>query len=47
MGGFSQRNAIVRPLVPSVWPIQHGVNLIQKKVSSLEEFKVGFLFDLG
>jgi hypothetical protein len=27
-----------------VWPIQHGVNLAQKEVSSLEE--VGSMFDL-
>jgi hypothetical protein len=27
----------------TIWPIQHGVNLIQKEVSSLEE--AGFMFD--
>jgi hypothetical protein len=43
MGGYSQKYAIARPHVPIIWPIQHGVKLIQKKISSLE--KIGFLFD--
>jgi hypothetical protein len=34
--------AIVRSQVSIVWPIQHGINVIQKEVSCLEE--VGFFF---
>jgi hypothetical protein len=44
MGGFLQKYVVVRPHVLSIWLDQHGVNLIQKDVSSLEE--VGFMFDL-
>jgi hypothetical protein len=38
-----QKYAIGRPLVPTVWPIQKGINLIQKEVTTLE--KVRFSFD--
>ncbi len=37
------KNAIVRPLIPIVWPIQKGTNLTQKEVTTLE--KVRFSFD--
>jgi hypothetical protein len=43
VGGSLQKYVIVKPHVPIVWPVQHGVNLIQKEVSSLEEAR--FLFD--
>jgi hypothetical protein len=45
VGGSSRKYAIVKPHVSSIWLVQHGVNLTQKEVLSLEQ--VGFLFDLG
>jgi hypothetical protein len=36
-----QKYAIVRPLVPTIWFIQEGINSIQKEVTTLEE--MGFL----
>jgi hypothetical protein len=33
----------VKLIVPTIWPIQEGINLIKKEVTILEE--VGFSFD--
>jgi hypothetical protein len=38
------KNMLVLGHMSRLWLVQHGVNLIQKEVSSLEE--VGFMFDL-
>ncbi len=43
VGGTTQKYAVARPLVLTIWLIQEGTNLIQKKVITLEE--VGFSFD--
>ncbi len=40
MGGKVQKLAIIRPIVPTLWPIQEGINLTQKDVTTIEE--VGF-----
>ncbi len=37
-----RKYVIARHLVPTVWPIQEGTNLVQKEVTILEE--VGFSF---
>ncbi len=36
------KNVVVRPLVPIVWPIQEGINLIQKEVTTLKKKKNSF-----
>jgi hypothetical protein len=43
VGGSSRKHAIAWLHVSTIWPIQHGVNLIQKEVSSLEVAR--FMFD--
>jgi hypothetical protein len=43
VGGSLKKYVVACPHVSTVWPIQHGVNLTQKEVSSLEED--GFMFD--
>jgi hypothetical protein len=43
VGGSLQKYVIACPHVSTIWPIQHGVHLTKKKVSSLEE--TGFMFD--
>ncbi len=43
VGGSLKKYVVACPHVSIVWPIQHGVNLTQKEVSSLEED--GFMFD--
>jgi hypothetical protein len=35
--------AIIRLIIPIIWPIQEGINLIQEEVITLE--KVRFSFD--
>jgi hypothetical protein len=43
VGGIVQKFVVARPVVPIVWPIQEGINLTQKEVTTIEE--VGFSFD--
>ncbi len=43
MGGTTQKFAVAKLVVPTVWPIQEGINLTQKEVTTLEEG--GFSFD--
>jgi hypothetical protein len=43
VGGTTQKFAIVKPIVPTAWPILVGTNLTQKEVTALKE--VGFSFD--
>ncbi len=43
MGGIVQKLAIIRPTIPTLWPIQEGINLTQKDVTTIEE--VVFSFD--
>jgi hypothetical protein len=43
VGGTVQKYVVVRPSVPIVWPIQEGIDLTQKEVTTLEE--VGFFLD--
>jgi hypothetical protein len=42
VGGIAQKFTIVRPTVPTVWPIQEGTNLTQKEVITLEEARFSF-----
>jgi hypothetical protein len=37
VGGTREKYCIDRPLVPSTWPVQVGINLIQFEVIALEE----------
>jgi hypothetical protein len=41
--GITRKYTIVRPLVPTIWFIQEGINLTQNEVIILKE--VGFSFD--
>jgi hypothetical protein len=43
VGGATRKYAIARPLVPTIWPIQEGTNLVQNEVTILKE--AGFSFD--
>jgi hypothetical protein len=43
VGGSLRKYVVACPHVSTIWSIQHGVNLTQKEVSSLEED--GFMFD--
>jgi hypothetical protein len=43
VGGILRKLVIVRLAVPTIWPIQEGINLTQKDVITLEE--TGFSFD--
>jgi hypothetical protein len=43
VNGTTQKYAIIKPLIPIVWPIQEDINLTQKEITTLEE--VGFSFD--
>jgi hypothetical protein len=38
-----QKYAIVRPLVPIIWPIQEGINITHKEITTFEE--AWFSFD--
>jgi hypothetical protein len=40
--GTTQKYTVARPSVPIVWPIQEGIDLIQKEAITLEE--TGFSF---
>jgi hypothetical protein len=40
--GTTQKYAIARPLVPILWPIQEGMNLIRKEVTIIEEARFSF-----
>ncbi len=37
VGGTRKKYCLDRPLVPSMWPMQVGINLIQFEVTNLEE----------
>jgi hypothetical protein len=39
-----QKYAIIRPSIPTIWPIQEGTNLIQKEVTTLEEARFSFRY---
>jgi hypothetical protein len=41
VSGIMGKYAIIRPLVPTIWPIQEGTDLIQKEVI-LEETRFSF-----
>jgi hypothetical protein len=41
--GRREKYVVARPSIPTVWPIQEGIDLTQKEVTTLE--KVGFSFD--
>jgi hypothetical protein len=41
--GISQKYAVARPSIPTVWLIQEGIDLVYKEVITLKE--VGFPFD--
>jgi hypothetical protein len=41
--GITQKYVVARPLVPIVWPIQEGIDLIEKEATTLKE--MGFSFD--
>ncbi len=43
MGGTILKFAVVRLVVPTIWPIQEGINLTQKEATTPKE--VGFSFD--
>jgi hypothetical protein len=43
VGGITQKFVVARLVVPIVWPIQEGINLTRKEVTTLEE--AGFSFD--
>ncbi len=43
VGGTTQKFAVSRLAVPTIWPIQEGTNLTQKGATTLKE--VGFSFD--
>jgi hypothetical protein len=40
--GTTQKYTVVRPSVPTVWPIQEGIDLIQKEATTLEETRFSF-----
>jgi hypothetical protein len=40
--GIVQKYAVVRPLVPTIWPIQEDNDSIQKEVITLEEGRFSF-----
>jgi len=42
VGEIIQKFAIARHVVPTIWPIQKGSNLTQKKVITLEEARFSF-----
>jgi hypothetical protein len=39
VGGTTRKYAIVRPLVPTIWPIQEGFDLIQKEITTLKKMR--------
>jgi hypothetical protein len=41
--GISQKYVVTKPLIPTIWPIQEGIDLTHKEVITLEE--AGFPFD--
>jgi hypothetical protein len=43
VGGRTRKYVVVRSSILTLWPIQEGIDLTQKKVTTLEE--VGFSFD--
>jgi hypothetical protein len=42
VGGTIQKLGVARLVVPTIWPIQEGVNLTQKEVTILEEARFSF-----
>jgi hypothetical protein len=42
VGGTTRKFAVARPAIPTVWPIQEGINLTQKEVTTLEEERFSF-----
>jgi len=40
--GTTQKYAVARPSVTTVWPIQKGTDLIQKEVIALQEARFSF-----
>jgi hypothetical protein len=40
--GTMRKYPIVRPSIPTLWPIQEEINLIQKVVTTLEEARFSF-----
>jgi hypothetical protein len=40
--GTTQNIIIVRPVVPTVWPIQEGIKLTQKEATTLKEARFSF-----
>jgi hypothetical protein len=42
VNGTTQKYAVARPLVPNVWLIRKGIDLIQKEAITLEETRFSF-----
>jgi hypothetical protein len=42
VGGTTRKFTIVMLVVPTIWPIQEGINLTQKEVTTLEESRFSF-----
>jgi hypothetical protein len=42
VGGTIQKLGVVRLVFPTIWPIQEGIELIQKEVITLEEARFSF-----
>jgi hypothetical protein len=40
-----QKYVVAKPLVPTIWLIQEGTNLIQKEVTTLEEARFSFYYN--
>jgi hypothetical protein len=42
VGGTTRKFIVIKLVVPTIWPIQEGINLTQKEVITLEKARFSF-----